>query len=97
MSSVPPPPVNAPVPKLKSEDQPADLHVPDNYVEHTLRTQKARPDITWSNVLQELNYLSLSIVTITPALAIYGAFTTELNRKTAIWSVIYYFITGLGT
>ncbi|VDC07350.1 unnamed protein product [Peniophora sp. CBMAI 1063] len=77
-------------------EEPADLHVPDNYVEHTLKTQKAKPPVTWENLFSELNYLSLAILTITPSIAIYGIFTTKWCWQTALWSVIYYFITGLG-
>jgi stearoyl-CoA desaturase (delta-9 desaturase) len=36
------------------------------------------------------------VLTVTPTLAVYGCFTTEFNWKTALWSVIYYFVTGLG-
>ena len=77
-------------------EEPADLHVPDNYVEHTLKTQKAKPPITWDNLFSELNYLSLAILTITPSIAIYGAFNVPLRWQTAVFSVFYYFVTGLG-
>lgn len=33
---------------------------------------------------------------IVPILAIYGVATTELQRKTGIWTFIYYFMTGSG-
>jgi stearoyl-CoA desaturase (delta-9 desaturase) len=68
----------------------------ENYVQHTLSTTKPLPPITWNNFIHEINWLSLSILTITPSIAIYGFCTTHLQLKTAIWSVIYYFITGLG-
>jgi stearoyl-CoA desaturase (delta-9 desaturase) len=32
----------------------------------------------------------------TPIISIYGIFTTTLTRETLVWSIIYYFITGLG-
>lgn len=32
----------------------------------------------------------------TPLIALYGLLTTEIQKKTAIWAVIYYFATGLG-
>lgn len=77
-------------------EQPADINIPDNYVAYTLKNQKALPPVTWENLFQELNYLSLSILTITPAIAIYGAFTTELKWQTGLFAVFYYFVTGLG-
>lgn len=82
--------VTLPRPSRKAED------VPENYVEHTLNTTKALPPITWRNAYSEINWLSLAILTVTPAVAIYGFCTTPLYLKTAIWSVAYYFITGLG-
>ncbi|KZV76659.1 delta9-fatty acid desaturase [Peniophora sp. CONT] len=77
-------------------EEPADLHVPDNYVEHTLKTQKAKPPVTLNNILSELEWISFAVLTVTPSLAIYGMFTTKWCWQTALWSVIYYFITGLG-
>jgi fatty-acid desaturase len=35
-------------------------------------------------------------LTVTPALTIYGLFNVKWNTYTAIWSVVYYFVTGLG-
>jgi stearoyl-CoA desaturase (delta-9 desaturase) len=40
--------------------------------------------------------VSFLALTITPALTIYGLFNVNWNTKTAIWSVLYYFVTGLG-
>jgi stearoyl-CoA desaturase (delta-9 desaturase) len=105
MSSVPTrrsasPSEDSPVPTLpvkKSlDDKPVDLNLPDNYVAHTLRNQKALPPITWNNWWKEINTLTFAILTLTPAIAIYGAFTVKLQWQTAVWSVVYYFITGLG-
>ncbi|KAG0019661.1 hypothetical protein BGZ82_011822 [Podila clonocystis] len=33
---------------------------------------------------------------LTPLIALYGLFTTEIQKKTAIWAIVYYFATGLG-
>ena len=82
--------------KVVDKDTPIDIDIPDNYVSWTLKNQKARPPITWDNWWKELNYLSLSILTITPAIAIYGALTQPLRWQTAVFSVFYYFVTGLG-
>lgn len=79
-----------PVAQLPKQD------VPENYVEHTLKTTKPLPPITWATLYKEINWLSLGILTITPAIAVYGLFTTPVNRYTALWSVLYYYITGLG-
>ena len=78
------------------EETPADINIPDNYVSWSLKNQKAAPPITMSNLLQNIQWISFLVLTITPSLAIYGALTVKLQWKTAVWSVIYYFITGLG-
>ncbi|KAH9924363.1 delta9-fatty acid desaturase [Amylocystis lapponica] len=83
------------MPKIQSDD-PADLNIPDNYIDHVLKTQKPLPPITWQNLHKELNYLSFAILTITPTIAIIGLFTVKLRWETALWSIIYYYITGLG-
>ncbi|KAI0937509.1 hypothetical protein AcV7_003516 [Taiwanofungus camphoratus] len=82
--------------KLPKEEVPADMNIPDNYVAWTLKNQKPLPPITWDNWWKELNYLSLSILTITPMIALWGAFRVHLRWETAVWSVIYYYMTGLG-
>ncbi|KAI9444254.1 delta9-fatty acid desaturase [Lactarius indigo] len=81
---------------LREAEVPADLNIPDNYVDYTLKNTKPLPPVTWNNWWKELNYLSLAILTITPSIALYGAFTTKLRRETAVFAVIYYFITGWG-
>ncbi|KAH9974014.1 delta9-fatty acid desaturase [Lactifluus volemus] len=81
---------------LQQAEIPADLHVPDNYVDYTLKNTKPLPPITWNNWWKEINYLSLAILTIAPSISLYGAFTTELRWQTAIFAAFYYFVTGLG-
>ncbi|KAI0070752.1 delta 9-fatty acid desaturase [Panus rudis PR-1116 ss-1] len=80
----------------KDSSKPVDIDVPDNYVQWTLKNSKELPPITIHNVLQNINWISFLVLTVTPAIAIYGAFHVKLTWQTALWSVIYYFITGLG-
>lgn len=92
-------PKQNPAPTLKDsakEEVPADINIPDNYVSWTLKNQKPLPPITLDNLLQNLQWLTLAILTITPSIAIYGLFTVKMRWETFLWSVIYYFITGLG-
>lgn len=79
------------------DEKPADLNIPDNYVAYTLRNQKPLPPITWRNWYKEIDYISVAALTLTPTIAIYGMFTVKLQWQTAVWSFIYYFVTGLGT
>ena len=80
----------------RASELPADLNIPNNYVDYTLKNTKPLPPVTLNNWWKELNYLSLSILTITPTIALYGAFTTKLRWETAIFATFYYFITGFG-
>jgi stearoyl-CoA desaturase (Delta-9 desaturase) len=49
-----------------------------------------------SNWHQHLNWLHVVILVGVPLLGLYGWFTTQLQTKTLVWAVIYYFMTGLG-
>lgn len=82
----------------KSDEDTAveEADVDDNYVSKTLAKEKPLPPITWRNLHKNLNIISCLALTVVPALALYGAFTTPLSRKTFIWSILYYFFTGLG-
>lgn len=93
------PPLTPPQSKAAAlgAETPADMNVPDNYVDYTLKTTKALPPVTWENWWKEINYISLAVLTVTPLIAAYGAFTTKLRWETAAFAVFYYFVTGLGT
>jgi stearoyl-CoA desaturase (Delta-9 desaturase) len=79
-----------------TEEKPSDANLPDNYVEHMLKTVNPLPPVTIHNWWKEVNYLTTIVLTVVPLLSIYGMFTTALVEKTAVWSIIYYFFTGLG-
>jgi len=82
---------------MKAEaETPSDLNIPDNYVQHTLQNTKPKPPITLSNLYKELNYLTCSILILNPIFGLIGASRTSLQWQTAVWAVIYYFVTGLG-
>jgi len=69
----------------------------DNFVRKVLAKERPLPPITLKTLPQNINVISTLALTVVPALAIYGAFTTQIKWQTALWSVIYYFYTGLGT
>ena len=105
MSSVPPPHTSPPdVHKSVDPTQfvddpehiPADANIPDNYVSYTLKHQKPLPPVTWENLLQNLNWLHVGILGLTPLLGFIGACYTPLRWQTAVWAVVYYYMTGLG-
>ncbi|KAI5889751.1 uncharacterized protein SCHCODRAFT_02635511 [Schizophyllum commune H4-8] len=79
-----------------TDEQSSDLNIPDNYVQHTLKTTKALPPITWANLLQNINWISFMLLTATPIIGAWGALTTNLRWETAAFAVLWYFATGLG-
>jgi stearoyl-CoA desaturase (delta-9 desaturase) len=83
-------------PELNPEHIPADIDIPNNYVSHTLKTQKALPPLTWDNWYRELNWLNVGILILSPIFGLFGAYHTKLRWETALFSVFYYFVTGLG-
>ncbi|KAK3831715.1 MAG: delta-9 desaturase [Linnemannia elongata] len=52
--------------------------------------------LTVKNVWKNLDWKHVLGLGLTPLIAIYGLLTTEIQTKTLIWSIIYYFATGLG-
>jgi stearoyl-CoA desaturase (delta-9 desaturase) len=69
----------------------SDMDVPDNYVEHTIRTVKPLPPLSWSNFHTELNWLNVAIICVMPVLGLLAACYTPLCWKTFFFSVFYYF------
>lgn len=74
----------------------ADGDIPDDYVTRTLEREPALPPVEWKNLLSEIQWVSGTILILTPLLGLYGIFTTPLSAKTFAWSVVYYFFSGLG-
>jgi len=102
MSSIPPPEMtnrSAPpstLSKGKDSTTPVDIDIPDNYVSWALKNQKALPPFEWSNIVNELNWLNVSILTVPPLLTVYAILCVPLQTKTFLFSIFYYFVTGLG-
>ncbi|KAF8888195.1 hypothetical protein CPB85DRAFT_1231859 [Mucidula mucida] len=80
----------------KNKLTPIDIDVPDNYIEQTLKNVEPLPPITLKTLREEINWLSFTILTSLPIIGLVGALTTSLRWQTAVWSFIYYLITGLG-
>ncbi|KAJ6500907.1 hypothetical protein C8R45DRAFT_1071408 [Mycena sanguinolenta] len=77
---------------------PTDIVIPEveNYVSHVLKTTKPLPPITFQNLLASLNWIGVVVITLPPLISVIGAYTTPLRWQTALFSVLYYFYTGLG-
>ncbi|KAJ3484768.1 hypothetical protein NLJ89_g11957 [Agrocybe chaxingu] len=82
--------------KAADDYTPVDINIPDNYVEHTLKTTKPLPPFEWKNWRNEFQWLSFAILTGTPIIGLIGAYYTRLRWETFAFSVFYYFVTGLG-
>lgn len=99
MSSVYPtrqPPAVAKAHVSIADEIPADANIPDNYVQYTLKKEKALPPLTLNNFMRELNWLNVVILCVTPVLGVVGVCYTKLYWKTAAFAVFYYYLTGLG-
>jgi stearoyl-CoA desaturase (delta-9 desaturase) len=52
--------------------------------------------ITKSNWYKHVNWLNVTLIVGVPIYGLIAAYWTPLHWKTAVWSVAYYFMTGLG-
>lgn len=52
--------------------------------------------MTWSNWYQHVNWLNTTFIVFIPILGFISAFWVPLQRNTALFSIFYYFNTGLG-
>ena len=70
--------------------------IPDNYVSYTLKHQEALPPITWKNWYKELHWLHVFILFVPPTIGVIGARNTPLQWNTAVWFIVYSFLSGIG-
>ena len=47
-------------------------------------------------MLRRVRWFNLAILTVTPAVGLYGTRTTALQTQTLLWSIAYYVISMLG-
>lgn len=52
--------------------------------------------MTWSNWYKHIDWLSTTFIIIIPLIGFISTYWVPLQFKTAVWSIIYYFNTGLG-
>ena len=96
MSSVYPPRNHAPLKSTSIDPIPTDADIPDNYVQYTLKKEKSLPPVRFDNIFNELNWLNVAILGLTPVIGFVGMCYTTLQWKTALFAAFYYYITGLG-
>ena len=84
-------------PSVSSNPTPTPL-IPDSdkYVDKLLQNADPLPPITWSNWHKEVRWFNLSVIVITPLVALYGALTTHLDTRTFWFCVLYYVFNMIG-
>ncbi|KAF9492039.1 hypothetical protein BDN71DRAFT_1397413 [Pleurotus eryngii] len=70
--------------------------IPDNHVSHTLKQHPPLPPFQWRDWRTEITWAPLVLLVSTPLIAAVGACYTPLRWQTALFSVFYYYVTGLG-
>jgi len=81
-----------------SSDSAATSGIPDSdkYVDKLLRKAVPLPPVTRSNWYREIRWFNLSVIVVTPLVALYGALTTHLETRTFWFSVFYYVFNMIG-
>jgi stearoyl-CoA desaturase (delta-9 desaturase) len=51
---------------------------------------------TLQNFTKHVNWFQSILLISTPLLAMWGAYNTPLQSKTLVWTLFFYFVTGLG-
>ena len=51
------------------------------------------PSAPW---VQQINWLNVTLIVLIPLYGCVQAYWVPLQTKTAVWAVVYYFMTGLG-
>jgi hypothetical protein len=75
---------------------PSGTPVSDRYVDRLLRNAEPLPPITRLNWYKEIRWFNLSVIVITPLVALYGAATTRLDVRTFWFCVFYYVFNMIG-
>ena len=68
----------------------------DKYADKFLRSAQPSPPIAWSNWYRQVRWFNLSVIVITPLVALYGAATTHLDPRTFSFCVLYYVFNMIG-
>ncbi|KAF7317096.1 Delta-9 fatty acid desaturase protein [Mycena chlorophos] len=82
---------------LLSEEPGAKIsEVGQSYYDYSLSIRKELPPITWKNLLWNLDWLNVFILSGVPAMTVLGCLVAPLRWETFWFSVFYYYVTGLG-
>ena len=74
-----------------------DTEATKDYVSYLLSQEEPRPPITWRNWWTEVYWgRGVALMVIMPLCTFVAAYYTPLCTNTAIWTLVYYFISGIG-
>ncbi|CAF2801816.1 unnamed protein product [Rotaria sp. Silwood2] len=79
----------------EQEEEEEDF-IKNNYVARTLLNETSLPPIIWSNWYKEVNWPQATLLCLEPFIALYGLFTTSFVWQTAVFTLLWYFLTGFG-
>jgi len=69
---------------------------PKDYVSYLLSQEEPRPPITWSNWWTEIYWgQGIALVIVMPLCTFVAAYYTPLRTQTAIWMMVYYFMSAM--
>ena len=101
-----PKPLNLPIPTVKQSSSSSQSKMTtkeenedftkNNYVTRTLLNESELPPIVWSNWYKEINWPKAIVLGSEPFIAIYGICTTSFVWQTAVFTLLWGFLTGLG-
>lgn len=87
-----------PLKPLAPLEEEAEKHVQTGHINPI--SQPKQGLFGWANsagiFLSDINWLHLIILTMTPVLACYALYTITPSTPTVIWTLFYYFLTGIG-
>ena len=81
---------------IRTNEQEEEDFIKNNYVARTLLREPELPPVTWLNWYKEINWPQATLLCLEPFIALYGLFTTGFVWQTAIFTFIWYFLTGFG-
>ena len=63
---------------------------------HAVITDITETPITWANWPQHVNWLNTTFIIFIPLVGLVSSYWIDLQFKTAVFAVAYYFFAGLG-
>ena len=72
------------------------LPTPNGMTSNPLASVSKDPKIRYKSVMEQIKWVNLLALTVTPLVGLYGAYNTPLQTKTLLWSIFLYTFAMLG-